>query len=168
MLVDEAGRVLLAEALVTGARDAAQLAAAGVTVLRPPSGEAKAQGPQADLLRLLTLRGWLDAALARVVPHGPAVAVLEGVGFHRGMSQASVAALYQAHAVARLALADAGLPTEVVPPTTIRDALHGKRLPRGTDGKAATRLAVMARWGHEWPGDGEGDLADAYVLARVG
>jgi len=168
VLVDEAGRVLHAEALVLGARDAVQLAQAGVQVQRVPNAEQGAQGPQADLLRLLTLRGWLDAALARIAHHGPAVAVLEGVAFHRGTSQAAVAALYQAHAVARLALADAGIHTDVVPPTTISAALHAKRLPRGADAKAATRAVVLERWGVEWPGDGKGDVADAYVLARVG
>jgi len=168
VLLDEAGAVVTAWALVKGAADAKALAVAGVRVQRVPHAEQEASGPQADLLRLCTLRGWLDAVAGEARAQGATGAVLEGVGFHRGTSQAAVASLYQAHAVARLALADAGIPHDVVEPSTISKALHGgRRLAKGM-GKVETARVVRERWGQVWPGDGEGDVADAYVLARVG
>lgn len=168
VLLGEDGQVLGAWALVQAAGDARELAAAGVRVQRQPSAEQKATGPAADLLRLATLRGWLESSVGEAVALGASRAVLEGVGFHHGASQASVAALYQSHALARLALADAGVPHEVVDPNAIGRELHGgRRLPKGETKTAAARV-VRERWGVEWTGDGEGDLVDAYVLARAG
>jgi hypothetical protein len=189
LLVDEAGDVLHAEALVTGAADAEQLAAAGVVVERPPAREQAAKGDAGTILRLARLRGWLAAALARVVVAAggaEVTGVVEGLA-RGGPGMDRIIALAQALGLARLALADAGIPHVVVPCDAICLHLHGvRRLPKPTkpgakprkrkpgapvvvvlEAKEATRLAVLARWGYEWVGDGEGDLADAYVLTRV-
>lgn len=188
LLVDEAGDVLHAEALVLGAGDAEQLAAAGVVVERPPAREQTAKGDAGTILRLARLRGWLAAALARVVvaARGAEVsAVVEGLA-RGGPGMDRIIALAQALGLARLALADAGIPHVVVPCDAICLHLHGvRRLPKPPkpgakprkrkpgapvvvlEAKEATRQAVRARWGYEWVGDGEGDLADAYVLTKV-
>lgn len=186
VLVDDTGDVLHAEALVLGADDAEQLARAGVVVERPPNKEQTASGDAGTILRLARLRGWLAAALARVVvaARGAEVAaVVEGLA-RGGPGMDRIIALAQALGLARLALADAGIPHVVVPCDAICLYLHGvRRLPKPgakprkrkpgaplvavLEPKEATRQAVKSRWGYEWEGDGEGDLADAYVLTQV-
>lgn len=170
VLVDEVGQVLHAAALVTGAGAAARLREVGVVVQRVPSGEQTARGPEADLLRLCTLRGWLDAVVAHAVAQGAVLAVLEGIAPAGSLASGwqRLVALSQASALARLALADGRLPHVVVPPTTVGKVLHdGKRQPKG-EAKIAAARVVRERYGLAWAGDDEGDLVDAYVLARSG
>lgn len=167
VLVDEAGDVVKAWALVTGAGDARALALAGVDVQRVPSGEQSASGDAADLLRLATLRGWLERVIADAVALGAGSAVLEGIAPAGSLASGwrRIVAVSQACGLARLALCDARLPHALVDPRTIGRVLWaGRRLPKGTTKTTAARL-VRERWGYEWPGDGEGDLVDAYVLA---
>lgn len=189
VLVDDTGDVLHAEALVLGADDAEQLARAGVVVERPPNREQTASGDAGTILRLARLRGWLASALARVVVAASGCevsAVVEGLA-RGGPGMDRIIALAQALGLARLALADAGIHHVVVPCDAICLYLHGvRRLPKppkpgsrprkrkpgaavvvAMDPKEATRQAVKSRWGYEWEGDGEGDLADAYVLTQV-
>jgi len=107
------------------------------------------------VLRLAFIRDGLREAL-RTFP-GTVLAALEGYSMGSGGRWYD---LGEVGGLVRLTLHDAGIPTVIVPPTTLKLFVAGD----GAADKDAMRQAVLDKWGQDIPQD---DECDAYGLAQL-